>query len=63
MDNKKHGLKHSCHRCPLFLLAQEAQKKKLSKRKRRRDFALCGGRPKAPPLETASLLKRLDRKL
>jgi hypothetical protein len=56
-------LKHTRHRYPLFLLAQGAQKKKLSKRKRQRYFALCGARPKALPLETASLLKRLDRKL
>jgi hypothetical protein len=39
-------------RLPLFLLNAQAQKKKLSKRKRRiMDFALCGGRPRLCALD------------
>ena len=39
---------------PLFLLQKQAQKKKLSKRKRRyRDFALCGARPPLSVDDTA----------
>ena len=41
---------------PLFLLHMQAQKKKLSKRKRRnRDFALCGARRGLRVLDLASL--------
>jgi hypothetical protein len=54
MDNKKHGLKHSCHRCPLFLLAQEAQKKK----KQKENAAFVGRRP-----TPASFLKKARQKL
>ena len=48
---------------PLFLLHMQAQNKKLSKRKRRnRDFALCGARP-TPPSARAAFPKRRAKTL
>ena len=49
---------------PLFLLQKQAQKKKLSKRKRRyRGFALCGARQELRALDGASLFKGLTETL
>jgi len=48
----------------LFLLHMQAQKKKLSKRKRRkRAFALCGARQELRALDSASLPKGLTETL
>jgi hypothetical protein len=40
-----------------FFFDTRGAKKKFTKRNAK-DFALCGARPKAPPLETASFLKK-----
>jgi hypothetical protein len=48
---------------PLFSLAQEAQEKSLAKKKRRKgDFALCGGRPTLRALDWRSLFEKSDGK-
>ena len=48
----------------LFLLHMQAQKKKLSKRKRRgRDFALCGARQELRALDGAAFPKRRAKTL
>ena len=53
---EKNIIQRNCF--PLFLLTKEAQEKKLTKREcRKESFARCDGRPKAPPLETASFWK------
>ena len=49
---------------PLFLLTKQAQKKKLSKRKRRgRTFALCGARQELRALDCAAFWKRRAKTL
>jgi hypothetical protein len=41
-----------------FFWHKRRKRKSYQKENAKRDFALCGARPKAPPLETASLLEK-----